>query len=123
MIIKAWNSYDMGVLQVNRNALKSIEKEIREKFTKEQIRELRQMAKEFGEQRSLEYAHNLKRGWEKKLLNEGRVLDRRGTEITTVQQVKDIFRRDGQIQFFAYNKGKSLKVIDSLKKPAHLCWR
>lgn len=122
MIIKAWNSYDMSVFKINHAALAKLLKDTKEKFTDGETKQLRQIEKEFGEKLGLEFSHNLKRGWEGKLLNEGRVLDRKGKELITVKEVKAAFQRDGKIEFFAYGKFKSLSIVEKLKKPAHLCW-
>jgi len=122
MFIKAWNNYDMGVMQVNRGALRRLVEETEGKFSPEQLRKVKKIAKEFLEMMALEFAHNLRRGWEKALLNEGKVLSLKGEELISVRQIKEVFARDGEIQFFAYKKGKSIKVVDSFRKPAHLRW-
>lgn len=99
-------------------------RELKDKFSKEEIKYLRQAAKEFAERLAVEFAHNLQRGWEGKLLNEGRVLTYRDNkELFTVKEIKENFHRDGKIQFFAYGKNRSLKVVNKLMKPPHLCWQ
>lgn len=122
MFIKVWNSHDMRVMRVNRGALRRLVENTKEKFSAEQLKEVRQIAKEFQEMMALEFAHNLRRGWEKGLLNEGKFLTLKGEELISVKQVKEAIVHDGEIQFFSYKKGKSVKTVDSFRKPAHLRW-
>lgn len=122
MFIKAWSDHDMGVMKVHRGALRRLIESTEEKFSAEQLREIKKIAKEFQEMMALEFAHNLRRGWERALLNEGKVLTLKGEELISIEQVKKAFARDGQIQFFAYKKGKSVEIVDSFRRPKHLRW-
>ncbi len=121
MYIKTWDSCDMGVYKVNKGALERLLKTL-SKFSQEEIEQIKLMAKDFGEALGVEFAHNLRRGWQKAILNEGQVFDKNKKELLTVDQIKEAFMRDGEIEFHAYKKNTSLKVIDFLRKPAHLCW-
>lgn len=123
MIIKIWNNYDCGVYRVNSNIKKIFKKQIKKLFSPEQEKQLRQMAKELGEELSLVFEHNLHRGWENKILAGGTALDKDGKrEFKTAQEIRRALSCDGQIQFHARRKNGSMSFIQKIKKPVHLRW-
>lgn len=125
MFIKVWNSFDMGVFRVCPGLdSKEIIQEIEKHFNPEQMKILKKIAKEFGEKLGLEFLHNLKRGWENKLLASAKVLTKRGDrELRTKEEITRSLSEDGEIQFFAHRKNGSMALLKKLRKPAHLCQR
>lgn len=76
------------------------------------------MAELFKEKLIVEFEHNLARGWEKKILTAGRVLDKYGRrELKNIKEIKEELGEHGEVQFFSHQKGESLKFIDSIGKP------
>ena len=128
MIIKNWNNHDMGVYKIHPN-MKKVAKQIHEKLKKDKkneefIKNLKKISREFWEDLGLEFVHNLKPGWENKLLNNGRVLLRDGgQELKTKKEIQAEMSKNGQVQFHHRQKNNSLNFIArEVKKPAHLCW-
>lgn len=122
MIIKIWNNWDGGVFRVNMNSKKAF-KEVKEKFSPQEQKKLRQIAKEFAEELVVVFEHNLRRGWERKILVAGKVLSKNGKrELKIAQEIKEVLGCDGEIQFHARRKNGSLSFIRSIERPAHLHW-
>jgi len=123
MYIKIWNNYDMGVYKVNPN-MKKIAKKADEKFSPAKRKQLKKISQEFWEKVGMEFAHNLKPGWENKLLNSGLVLSKDGgQELKTKKDIEAELSSNGQVQFHHSRKNSSLNFIaKEVKKPTHLCW-
>lgn len=125
MIIKVWNNYDKGVYQINPNIKKIFKKqvgELKEIFSSEEIKELRQIAREFIEELGLVFEHNLVRGWENKLLAAGMVMTEKKKILLTKEEIRQALSSDGQVQFHACRKNGSMAFIKTIKKPKHLQW-
>jgi hypothetical protein len=122
MIIKVWNNYDLGVYRINPLARKSLKKDMAKRFTPAVLKKIKAIVKEFMEQLGVEFKHNLKRGWENKLLAVGKVLTKNGNHLTTKEEIGQALLNDGEIQFFHHQK-KSLSFITTILKSPHLCWR
>ncbi len=122
MIIKIWNSSDMGVYRIDP-CIKKMGQDIKVRFIPRQIRELKQAAKIFWEKLGLEFEHNLVRGWENKIIAAGKVLTKDGKkELKTKDEIKKALSEKGEIQFFAHRKNGSMRFIKSITKPKHRCW-
>ena len=120
MFIKNWNSYDMSVYKINPRIKKAIIQKI---FNSEERGQLRQIGKEFMDKLGVEFAHNLVRGWENKILQSGRVLSSNGCkELKIVAEVKKEMSEYGEVQFFSRKKLDSLGFIETIKKPVKDCW-
>jgi hypothetical protein len=123
MFIKAWNSYDLGVYRINQlKKDKAVKKYLEEIFPQKELKTIKRIAREFAEALGVEFVHNLKRGWENKLLAKGRVFSRGGTELKTKEEIKEHLSLNGEIKFQAFRKNGSIAVVKALKRPAHLCW-
>lgn len=122
MVIKVWNNYDGRVFKINigPDGLRDLAE--KSKFTPQEQRMVKKIAKEFAEQLGLEFVHNLKEGWEGELLRTGRVLSRNGTKkLTTEAEIKEELSTAGEINFLAEKKFGSWAIIKKLRKPKHLC--
>jgi hypothetical protein len=120
MYIKIWNDHCMDVFEVNPKIKKSQTTE----FKPEEEKELKKIAKRFLEIMGLEFEHNLKRGWENKLLANGKILNRNGDELKTKKAIRAELSEKGIVQFHHHKKNRSMNFINKeVKKPAHLCWR
>ena len=120
MVIKVWNNHDLGVFRINPT-VKKIVSPVR--FSPKVRKQLKKAAKMFMEKLGLEFEHNLARGWEKKILIAGRVLDKYGRrELKNIQEIKEELGERGEVQFFSHQEGKSFKFIDSIRKPKEKRW-
>jgi len=121
MVIKVWNNWDGQVFKINisSDGFKNI---FREELTPEEQKMFEKIKKKFVEELCLEFVHNLKEGWEEKLLQAGRVLSRyENKKLTTKAEIKKELTATGEINFFAEKKFGSWKIIKKLRKPKHLC--
>jgi hypothetical protein len=124
MFIKAWNNHDGGVYQINKAAIGAAYKQRLEKiFTKEQISELKQIAREFQEELGLVFVHNLKKGWEQRILEGGKVFaSYEKKELKSAAEIKAVISEKGQIEFIAHKELSSWKFIQKFLKPAKERW-
>lgn len=119
MYIKIWNNRDMDVFRVSPKIKKSQTTE----FKPEEEKKLKKIAKRFLEIMGLEFEHNLKRGWENKLLANGKILDHKGDELKTKKAIRAELAEKGVVKFYYKNKNHSMAFIaKEVKKPDHLCW-
>jgi len=121
MIIKIWNNRDKGVyrVHVSPNAAEDAKK----MFSPKEQKELRRIGKELAEELVVVFVHNLRRGWERKILAAGKVSDKDGKrELKTFEEIKESLSSDGEIRFNARRKNGSLSFIRSIGRPAHLQW-
>ena len=123
MNIKIWNNYDRSVFRLNPILNKTAER-IRKRFSPEENKQLQKISREFCEEAGLEFVHNLKPGWENKLLKNGKVLSRDGRqELKTKEEIEAELLENGMVQFHHRRKNSSFNFIaKEVKKPAHLCW-
>lgn len=124
MFIKNWNNYDYGVYKVNKPALNIWwKKEGKKLFSPKDIKEIRQIAKEFAEKLLVEFVHNLRRGWQNKILAAGRVTNRYGKELTTREEIDSALSNDREIEFHSHRKNGSYNFIrKNCMKAGHLRW-
>lgn len=122
MYIKTWNGHDMGVFQVNPNLNKFYSREVKGHFSKEELAQLKKIARLFAEEMCLVFAHNLIRGWENKLLANGKVMTKSNRQLSSKDEILRALATDGQIEFHTYRKNSSCAFIKELLKPAHLRW-
>lgn len=122
MIIKVWNNHDWKVFKV-MPVLGRFAEDIKSAFNKEEKRQLRKMAKIFAEETALEFVHNLKKGWENKVLKNGNVLSKSNNKVLkTKEEIQRALGSDGEIIFHSHKKNSSVLFIKKIKKPAYLCW-
>jgi hypothetical protein len=122
MVIKVWNNYDRRVFRINP-CIKKMRQDIEARFTLKQLKEIKRVAKSFREELCLEFEHNLKRGWENKILVAGKVFTKDGTqELKAKDEIRNALSEKGEIQFFASRKNGSIRFIKSITKPGHLRW-
>lgn len=123
MIIKIWNNYDRGVYKITPKLRKWWKREGKNLFSPEERKQLRQISKELCEQTGLVFVHNLKRGWENKLLAVGEVLNKAGQKLNSREDIFKSLSADGEIQFHYCRKNGSVGFINkNIKKTDNLCW-
>lgn len=117
------NSYginDIYVYSIDKSLHEAYKKYIKPKISEKQEEEFREMAKELSEQIDFIFKHELQNGWEEKIFNEGKLLDKNGKKaLISAEEIRKALDRDGEIQFFAHPwkmNGDSIKAIEELKK-------
>ncbi len=117
MIIKIWNSFDMGVFEINPR-IKYFYKEIEQVFSEKERKQLKEITKIFAEEMTIEFVHNLKKGWENKLLKNGVVsASKNGNKLFTKEEIRKYLAEKGQINFSSRKKNGSCKFIKTIRKP------
>lgn len=122
MYIKVWNNHDRSVLKITPSLKKFYFKEVKRCLSKEELSQIKKFARVFAEDMALVFIHNLKRGWENKLLANGEVTTKSNCRLSSKEEIGRALDSDGEIQFHAYRRFGSCAFIKELLKPAHLRW-
>lgn len=120
MLIKQWNNRDYRVYRITPELKKFFSKKIKQNLSKDELKEIKKIAKFLAEEISIVFEDNLKKGWENQLLINGRITTKSNRQLATKEETNRALLLDGEIQFHSYRKNGSCAFIKKLLKPAHL---
>ena len=122
MYIKIWNNRDRSVFKITPSLKKFYSKEIKQRLSREELSQIKKFARIFAEDMALVFVHNLKRGWENKLLANGEVTTKSNCRLSSKEEIRRALDSDGEIQFHTYRKLGTCAFVRKLLKPPHLRW-